>query len=39
MFPRMCAYDEMSYPELLGRLVSLGIERAAERKALRYTYQ
>ncbi|MDR1931742.1 MAG: D-alanine--D-alanine ligase [Spirochaetales bacterium] len=39
MFPRMCAHDGLSYPDLLNELLELGIERFARRSMLRYSYQ
>ncbi len=39
MFPRMCAYDKISFPALLDRLIELGLERYEERTALCYDYQ
>ena len=39
MFPRMCAYDGMSYPELLETLLQLGLKRHRMRKLLRFSYQ
>jgi D-alanine-D-alanine ligase len=39
MFPRMCAFDGLAYPDLLRKLLDLGIERFEERRSLCYTYQ
>lgn len=38
MFPRMCAFDGLSYPDLLDQLIQLGWERYQERKNLSYDY-
>ncbi|MCX7787472.1 MAG: D-alanine--D-alanine ligase [Spirochaetes bacterium] len=38
MFPRMCAFDGLSYGDLLDRLIQLGWERYQERKQLSYDY-
>ncbi len=38
MYPRMCAYGGLSYPQLLDRLISLGIEHHTERRALQYDF-
>lgn len=38
MYPRMCAYGGLSYPALLDKLVQLGMERFAERRALQYDF-
>jgi D-alanine-D-alanine ligase len=37
MYPKLWAASGVSYPELIDRLVQLGIERHAERKRNRYT--
>jgi len=36
MFPRMCEAAGLSYPSLLERLVELAMERAAEKRSIRY---
>jgi len=38
MFPRMCAFEGLSYSDLLDRLLQLGWERYQERKQLSYDY-
>ncbi len=37
MYPQLWAESGLPYPELLDRLIGLGLERAAERRALRST--
>ncbi len=37
MYPKLWAASGIEYPELIGRLVELGLERHAERKRNRYT--
>jgi D-alanine-D-alanine ligase len=37
MYPKLWAASGISYPELIDRLIQLGIERHAERKRNRYT--
>lgn len=37
MFPRMCEADGLSYPELLSRLVALGLARFEARESLQYS--
>jgi len=37
MYPKLWAASGVSYPELIDRLIQLGIERHAERKRNRYT--
>jgi D-alanine-D-alanine ligase len=39
MFARMCAYDGLSYSELLDEILELGIRRFARRAELLYDYQ
>jgi len=39
MFPRMCAFDGLTYGDLLDRLLQLGWERYQERKCLSYDYR
>jgi D-alanine-D-alanine ligase len=39
MFPRMCAHDGLSYPDLLNELLELGMERFRERAGLVFSYQ
>ena len=34
MFPRMCAHDGLSYPQLLAELVDLAVERHSEQRQL-----
>lgn len=36
MFPRMCEAAGLSYPSLLERLVELAMERAAQKRSIRY---
>jgi D-alanine-D-alanine ligase len=38
MYPKMCEAGGLPYPELLARLIGLGFERHALRKALRFSY-
>jgi D-alanine-D-alanine ligase len=38
MFPRMCAHDGLSYPELLNELLELGMARFRERERLVFSY-
>lgn len=38
MFPQMCAFDGLSYKDLLDRLLQLGWDRYQERKHLSYDY-
>lgn len=37
MYPKLWAATGISYPELIGQLIQLGLERHAERKRNRYT--
>jgi D-alanine-D-alanine ligase len=37
MYPKLWAVSGIEYPELIGRLIELGLERHAERKRNRYT--
>jgi D-alanine-D-alanine ligase len=37
MYPKLWAASGIEYPELIGRLIELGLERHAERKRNRYT--
>ncbi len=37
MYPQLWAESGLAYPELLDRLIELGLERAAERRSLRST--
>jgi D-alanine-D-alanine ligase len=39
MYPKLWAASGIEYPELIGRLIELGLERHAERKRNRYTKQ
>ena len=36
MYPKLWAASGIEYPELIGRLIELGLERHAERKRNRY---
>ena len=36
MFARMCGVDGLSYPELLSRIIELGMDRFSERRGLEY---
>ncbi len=36
MFARMCGVDGVAYPELLSRIIELGMERFSERRGLEY---
>ena len=37
MYPKLWAASGIEYPELIDRLIQLGLERHAERKRNRYT--
>ncbi len=39
MYPKMCETSGLSYPELLGRLIDLAVERYSRRRALIYSYE
>jgi D-alanine-D-alanine ligase len=36
MYPKMWAYEGLTFPRLLERLIELALERHASRQALRY---
>lgn len=38
MYPKMCEAGGLPYPELLARLIELGLEREEARKGLRFSY-
>lgn len=38
MYPRMCASGGLAYPDLIGKLIGLALERHAARAAIRYDF-